>query len=220
LLIEGAEGKRLRLISDGSFTAQRLAKDADWKRAEPKELDPARFSPVHIYGQMGVAPWGMMDDPDGATSDASTPAALEAQDMQLQPGWAIELLHQPDPNSQGSWVALCEAPGAVLYAADQYGAVWRASMRARPMEFARIPATIGGAHGLVWYDDALYCVVAESSSARTGLWRVDDTDGDGVPDAPRLLRAFEGGGEHGPHGVVVGPDGLLWIVGGNHTTLP
>ena len=220
LLIEGAEGKRLRLISDGSFTAQRLAKDADWKRAEPQELDPARFSPVHIYGQMGVAPWGMMDDPDGATSDASTPAALEAQDMQLQPGWAIELLHQPDPNSQGSWVALCEAPGAVLYAADQYGAVWRASMRARPMEFARIPATIGGAHGLVWYDDALYCVVAESSSARTGLWRVDDSDGDSIPDAPRLLRAFEGGGEHGPHGLVVGPDDQLWIVGGNHTTLP
>lgn len=221
LSVSGSDGRRLRLVSDGSFSSALLPDGFDPEAFEPGSLDRSRMGPAHSFGAMGVGPWGMLDDPDGATSDASVPRALGVEGIELAEGFAIELLHQPDPATQGSWVALCEAPGAWLYAADQYGSIWRASMSARPMEFARVPAPIAGAHGLLWHEDALYCVVAEGSDgARTGLWRVQDSNGDGMPDAAQLLRAFEGGGEHGPHGLASGPDGRIWIVGGNHTTLP
>jgi hypothetical protein len=221
LVVAAADGRRMRLVSDASFSSISLVGEVDIESLDPASIERGRTGPAHSFGAMGVAPWGMIDDQDGATSDARVPAALGADDIELAEGFAIELMHQPDPATQGSWVALCEAPGGFLYAADQYGSIWRARMAARPLEFARVPAAISGAHGLLWHGGALHCVVAEGSDgARTGLWRVDDADGDGLPDSPRLLRAFEGGGEHGPHGLVTGPDGRIWIVGGNHTALP
>ena len=48
-----------------------------------------------------------------------------------------------------------------------------------------------------------------------------DTNGDDQFDKPEQLRAIDGGGEHGPHGVVLSPDGKsLYFVDGNHTKLP
>jgi hypothetical protein len=54
----------------------------------------------------------------------------------------------------------------------------------------------------------------------SGLYRVTDTDGDDRLDRVELLRAFEGDGEHGPHGVVLDADGSLLVVAGNYTGLP
>jgi hypothetical protein len=35
-----------------------------------------------------------------------------------------------------------------------------------------------------------------------------------------LLKEIGGGGEHGPHGVVLGPDNMLYVMIGNHTRVP
>ena len=40
-----------------------------------------------------------------------------------------------------------------------------------------------------------------------GLYRVHDTDDDDVFDEVKLLKEFDGGGEHGLHAVVPSPDG-------------
>src|SRR5262249_40969116 len=50
---------------------------------------------------------------------------------------------------------------------------------------------------------------------------VRDTDGDGELDEVKLLRKFDGGGgEHGPHAVLLAPDGKsLVVVCGNQTKL-
>jgi putative membrane-bound dehydrogenase-like protein len=53
-----------------------------------------------------------------------------------------------------------------------------------------------------------------------GLYRVTDQDGDGKGDTVTILGRFTGEmGEHGPHAVFFGPDGLLHVVLGNHTGL-
>jgi putative heme-binding domain-containing protein len=54
-----------------------------------------------------------------------------------------------------------------------------------------------------------------------GLYRVRDTNADGELDEVRLLREFAGGGgEHGPHAVLLAPDGKsLRVVCGNQTRL-
>ena len=54
-----------------------------------------------------------------------------------------------------------------------------------------------------------------------GLYRVRDTDDDDQYDSVEMLRKFEGGGEHGPHAVILGPDRKsLYICGGNNTRIP
>jgi len=55
----------------------------------------------------------------------------------------------------------------------------------------------------------------------TGLYRLSDKNRDGTLENVKLLLKFEGEmGEHGPHGVALGPDGLIYVVAGNHTKLP
>ncbi len=50
-----------------------------------------------------------------------------------------------------------------------------------------------------------------------GLYRLQDASRDGTVDQYRLLIQFAGkGGEHGPHGVRLGPDGKIYVVVGNH----
>jgi putative heme-binding domain-containing protein len=74
----------------------------------------------------------------------------------------------------------------------------------------------------LWAFDSLYVVV--NGNPRTfpsGLYRVRDTNGDDKLDKVELLRAINGGGEHGPHAVLLSPDGKkLLVLAGNHTTLP
>jgi SAM-dependent methyltransferase len=51
----------------------------------------------------------------------------------------------------------------------------------------------------------------------TGLYRCKDADGDDRTDSAEQVLKFNGGmGEHGPHAVVHGPDGKLYVVIGNH----
>src|SRR3546814_14186433 len=58
-------------------------------------------------------------------------------------------------------------------------------------------------------------------SMGSGLYRVQDLDGDDKFDKITLIRELNGAGEHGPHSIIVAPDSVsLYLVSGNHTDLP
>jgi len=58
-------------------------------------------------------------------------------------------------------------------------------------------------------------VVGEGSEG-TGLYKLSDTDRDGYLEEVNTLITFEGPiGEHGPHGLALGPDGLIYMITGN-----
>ncbi len=55
----------------------------------------------------------------------------------------------------------------------------------------------------------------------TGIYRLPDRDGDQRADQVQLVLKHRGGmGEHGPHNVVLGPDGWLYHNLGNHAWVP
>ncbi|MCU0879933.1 MAG: heme-binding protein, partial [Pirellulaceae bacterium] len=120
---------------------------------------------------------------------------------------------------------MCVGPKGTLIVSDQNGGLYRIHPPAIGTDAAtkveKIPAEIGYAQGLLWAFDSLY-VVVNSPKMQTGLYRVRDTNGDGELDEVKLLRAFDGKriGEHGPHAVLLGPDGKsLRVVCGNQTAL-
>jgi putative heme-binding domain-containing protein len=147
--------------------------------------------------------------------------ATPAETLKVAKGFKTELLYSVPKDPQGSWVNMCVDPQGRLIVSDQYGGLFRvtpppvgqtAGTRVEP-----IPAPIGEAQGLLWAFDSLYVVVNKGKKYESGLYRVTASNGD-VLDRVELLHKIDGAGEHGPHAVLLHPDGKrLTVVCGNQT---
>ncbi len=154
------------------------------------------------------------------------PPAVPGEKLKGPKGFKVELVYSVPRETQGSWVNLAVDPKGRLITSDQYGKLYRVTP-AKPGAAATetavepIDVEIGEAQGLLWAFDSLYVVVNTGGHFPSGLYRVKDTDGDDKLDKVELLRKIEGGGEHGPHAVVLAPDGKsLYVIAGNATKLP
>jgi len=160
-----------------------------------------------------------------AGSDADTPAAGDlGAPFSVPAGFVVERLFAVPKDELGSWVCLTTDPKGRLIASDQ-GDKGLVRITPAPLDGSgvtkveRIPVPVTAAQGLLWAFDALYVVC--NGGPGSGLYRVTDSDGDDMPDHLEKLRTFEGGGEHGPHAILLSPDHQrLFVICGNHTKLP
>lgn len=216
LTAELADGARFRLASDASFEACLAPGEAPSGPELAAWLAAAPWQPAHVLAPLGASPWGVLG---AELSDQGEAPAAET--IHVPPGFTVQRLHSVPLATQGSWVALAVDPAGRLYASDQYGGLFRVTLADGGARVEPLALALGEAHGLLWAFDALYAVVSGAGEHASGLWRARDSDRDGELDRVELLRAFQGDGEHGPHGLVLHPDGRsLVITGGNHTALP
>ncbi len=154
----------------------------------------------------------------------------ESSTIQTLPGFQAERILTV-PTEYGSFTALTVDPqGRLLAAAQHEAGIYRitppamgdANAETKVEKLGGAAARFGWSHGLLHAFDSLYVTVTEgNNSVKNGLHRLRDTDGDGQFDQAELLFELKGGGEHGPHNLVVGPDGKsLHLMGGNGTALP
>ncbi|MCC7476591.1 MAG: c-type cytochrome [Pirellulales bacterium] len=158
-------------------------------------------------------------------------SATPADKIHVPEGFQVELLYSVPKDREGSWVNLCTDPRGRLIVSDENGGLYRVSLAdegAAPIvadtktdssrvRVERIPAKVRGAQGLLWAFDSLY-VMMNRDRKQSGLYRVTDSDGDGELDLVKRLQHVEGDGEHGPHAVVLAPDGKsLYVVCGNNS---
>ncbi|EDY20726.1 heme-binding protein [Chthoniobacter flavus Ellin428] len=208
LTIETADGKK-QLVETGP----------DWETAKPGTTD---FHPVLVIAKYGAKPWGAIFDRTPKTAIAD-PASLT-----VAPGFKVELLYTVPKEEQGSWVALTVDPKGRLLASDQYGGIYRITPppigQSGEAKVEPLATQIGGAHGLLFANNALYVMVNEtkaSNSHEAGLYRLKYNAAADAFETPELLRHIQGGGEHGPHSIVLGPDGKsIYICAGNFTKFP
>ena len=162
-----------------------------------------------------------------ALSAADAPAqATPVSAIKIKKDFRVELLYTVPAAEQGSWVAMCFDDKGRMIVSDQYGKFYRVTppvLDGSPSEtkVEAIPANIGEAQGLCWANGALYAVTNSDAYPR-GLYRITSSKKDDVLDKVETLKLFPNkGGEHGPHGVIPGPDGKsLYIVSGNQTPIP
>lgn len=165
--------------------------------------------------------------------------ATDPADLKVATGFQVDLLYTVPKEEQGSWVGLTVDPQGRLITTDQYGDVYRITLpdtdsttgtQVDPLKI-KLPAgikkpdpeanpsndSIVGAHGALYAFDSLYLMVSENY-AKQGIWRLRDTNGDDQFDEAKHLRVLDGRGEHGPHSLVLGPEGKsIYIAAGNFT---
>ena len=152
--------------------------------------------------------------PYGFTAE---PEATPAAQIQVLDGFQVERLYSVPFGQQGSWVSMTVDLAGRLITSDQNGKLYRVTLNdvSQPPTIEAIPANIGRAHGLLYAFDSLYVMVNGKGS---GLYRVRDSNGDDQLDDVQQLIAIRGGGEHGPHAIILSPDGKsLYFCAGNHT---
>ena len=149
-------------------------------------------------------------------------AATPVEKIKVADGFRVELLYSVPGEMQGSWVSLTKDDKGRLITCDQYGKLYR--ITPPPLDstdeivIEPIDVELGMAQGLLYAFDSLYVNVNGRDADKQGLYRVRDTDGDDKFDSVEWLRKLNGGGEHGPHAVVLSPDGKsLYVCCGNHT---
>ena len=176
--------------------------------------------------------------------DPSEVAALKAlhdsalyevsRNLEVPEGFQVELIYAVPLEKQGSWVALTSDAAGRLITSDQFGSLYRVTVgeRASGTRVEKLDVPIGHAQGLLYAHDSLYVTVNLYPSAKdkgtegSGVYRLWDSNGDDQFDQVELLQSLEpvknenGHGEHGPHALRLAPDGRIYLVAGNGTSLP
>ncbi|MEL7532183.1 MAG: heme-binding protein, partial [Bacteroidota bacterium] len=154
--------------------------------------------------------------------------AVPPPEVSLPAGFVIEHLYSPTAFEQGSWVSMALDDKGRIIASDQYGHLYRIVPDSigvgSTAKVEKLNIEIGHAQGMLYAFNSLYVVVNSREGVadrNSGLYRLFDTNGDDQFDKIETIREFEGSGEHGPHTILLSPDGTsLYLIAGNHTDLP
>lgn len=159
-------------------------------------------------------------------SDGSKPAQFDAsvapvEVLETLPGFQIEHVLKANGKT-ASWICLTKDPKGRLLLGGQRGqAIVRVTLDGGKVvkeETLQIPVT--ETMGMLFVENVLYLNGA-GKDGKYCLFRCQDTKGDDSYDDVECLREWRGGaGEHGAHGIVLGPDKKLYIVCGNFVDVP
>jgi putative heme-binding domain-containing protein len=160
--------------------------------------------------------------------------------LKLPDGFVAELLYSPGENEQGSWVAMTFDDKGRMITSDQYGFLYRLELppigsdstqkaKVEKLVVGNVADSLVGmgyAQGLLYAFNSLYVMVNhnpnEKFSQPTGLYRIQDLDGDDQFESITQIRELKGEqGEHGPHSMRLTPDGKgIYLIAGNHVDVP
>jgi putative heme-binding domain-containing protein len=192
------------LVSDGKWKTSKTATKG-WQAVE---FDDKKWTTARVLGTYGkVGPW-VGKATKGGPRQFTVPEGFRIEQIVKNPGnrGPFSLVNMTF-DSKGR-LLLSEERGGTLIAEnpDEKGVFQSVRVYCEQVK---------NSHGMCCIGNDLYLV--GNGPKGTGLYRCRDTKGEDRIDEVTLLHRFEGGmGEHGPHAVIHGPDGWLYVVAGNH----
>ena len=184
---------------------------------ESPDFNAKKWKAATETGKLGDSPWGnvfALAQQGGTDIKKSNPA-----DLKLAKDFKSELLYNVPKGTQGSWVAVCVDDQGRIIASDQGDkGLYRIDPRGDELKVEKLKINISSAQGLLYAHGALWVNI---NGRNAGVHRLTDTNGDDQFDKDEYLKPMQGGGEHGPHALVLSPDKEhIYVIGGNHTKLP
>ncbi len=222
LSVNSGQANAVTRISDASWVVSSTTPAEGWQAVD---FDASGWKENNKpVGRLGQAPWGV----PGWSGGSAGPGQVTApEDLDVAEGFAVDLIYTVPKDEQGSWVSLANGPDGTLLACDQAGKGLfsitvketkegpQATVRPMPVPRPEGPGTLSAAQGLLWAFDSLWF-----HQNGGHLYRVTDTNGDGVLDHSEQIPSQTGGGEHGNHAVILSADQQAVLMdGGNHAPL-
>lgn len=171
-------------------------------------FDDAGWVAAVDLGALGVAPWGKI------TFAGDIKGRFKVPD-------GFEIAQVADPTVTGSGVSFSFDPQGRPCVGVERGPIVRLIDADKDGTFEDkvvITPGITNCQGFSFVRGKLLAV-GEGPSG-TGIYRLEDGDGDGVFEQNKLIRGSTGAiQEHGAHAVMLGTDGRLYFNNGNHTHL-
>jgi putative heme-binding domain-containing protein len=122
------------------------------------------------------------------------------------------------PGSTGSLVALAFNETGDMIVSREQGPLLLVSDKDHDGKFESVTTfcdKVKNCQGILPWGNHVFAVGHGPSGP--AFYRLADVDGDGIAEKVETLFKFKGSmGEHGPHAPVLGPDGLIYIMIGNH----
>jgi putative membrane-bound dehydrogenase-like protein len=186
--------------------------DASWKTAlkefpqwQRQRFNDAQWLAARSFGPLNATlPWGNEVNVAGAGDRFKVTPEFHVE-------WVVE------PKDTGSLICMTFDEFGQIVAARENGPIVVVRDNDKdglPESVATYCDDIKNCQGLLAVSGKLY-VVGEGPEG-AGLYRLSDTDQDGKIDKVESVLKFSGEmGEHGPHALTLGPDGLLYIMVGN-----
>jgi putative heme-binding domain-containing protein len=205
---------KVGLFSDGSWKSSKTA-GAGWQKLD---FDDGKWQAVKVLGPYGMKPWGLLTWQGGGDDRFAVPEGFRVE----------QAVRVPESDKTFSLVNMCfDAKGRLLVSREG-GPILLCSDpdKSGVMQTVRpYCKLVTNCQGMCWVKDALLLV--GNGPKGVGLYRCRDTKGTDTIDDAKLLHKFpavdvpgygtQGGmGEHGPHAIIHGPDGWLYLVIGNH----
>jgi len=158
-----------------------------------------------------------------SAADSLPPVQESVEDpatgLNLQPGFAAEMIYKVDKSKFGSWITLIFDKQGRLIVSDQGGAgVFRITLPKIGEKFSETNIEKldlkNSVQGFLFAFDHLYMV-------RFGSLSRAPVSADGEIGPEEVISELNGGGEHGPHSAIVSEDGKsIYVIGGNMTKTP
>ena len=201
----GPGGVEKQLLSDTTWKTT-LKEAQDWERIDFNDI---RWVPARSFGPFGTTPpWaGQVAVDNGAVGRFLLGADFRVESV-IDPDQAGSLIAMTF-NEWGEILASREGgPLLLIVDKDEDGLVETVTTFCDKVK---------SSHGILALNGQVF-VVGEGPEG-PGFYRLTDDDQDGDVDDVKLLVAFKQTvTEHGAHTPVLGPDGLIYLVIGNHAT--
>jgi putative membrane-bound dehydrogenase-like protein len=207
VIVKKKGGAEVGYSTDESWVTT-TAESLGW---EKNKGDDSKWLKARSLGELGVAkPWL-----DNITADdgSSTRRFTVAKDFRIE--------RVVSPLDTGSLLTFTFNEWGEIYAAREGGPILLivdTNNDGAPDKVSEFCTTVTSCQGLLALNGQVYAIGFGPEGC--ALYRIADEDQDGKGEKVTKLVEFDGKpGEHGPHGLSLGPDGLIYAMIGNHSQL-